>query len=286
MNVKLILAVVAGTLLSASLSAVAQANCIAHQPANAQIAAPASLNLSWECVTGGPVQLTGGASYYAVTFRVTNEGMRRTQSLQLQANLVDPAGNVVLTVPINESAQLGQGNADGAVYLFPEPPNLKADHTEVFLLAVQYADGGMWKTTQPPPVGPLLAVNGNATSSNQQQASNDSFAQKAAADAALAVAQSDADIANIQASSEQTAVQNDQVLVAQGAIPQGQLDVDELSSQSAMAAQLSAQSSLNTAQINDQDATVAWSAAPGFQGPQGLQRLAMHYSILTMLGFY
>jgi len=148
-------AAAAGLLSLVALAGIASANCIAHQPPNMQFTPPAGLPLKWDCVTAGPLY-EHTRRWYIVTFKVTNEGARRTQALKMQANIFDTFGDVLLTVPIVDNANLGQGNSNGAVFAFHPPfaPN-GVDHVVFYLLAIKYADGGVWKNPVEPKSGPV-----------------------------------------------------------------------------------------------------------------------------------
>jgi hypothetical protein len=95
----------------------ARANCIAHQPANAQFTPPPNLQMTWECVTGGPL-FGHEREWFIVTFKATNTDPRRVSAMKLQANFVDAFGDVLRTIPIIENARLGTGDSDGAVLGF------------------------------------------------------------------------------------------------------------------------------------------------------------------------
>jgi len=140
-----IVAVAAAIVATAASGAAARANCLAHQPANMRFTPPDGLGLSWECTTAGPWVYNRGRDWYFITFKVTNHGARQANALKLQANLVDAFGDVLLTVPITESAQLDDGQSDGAVYAFHNPvPANSIDHVDFMVLAVSYADGSVW----------------------------------------------------------------------------------------------------------------------------------------------
>jgi hypothetical protein len=156
-------AVCAGILVGMAFGTPASANCIAHQPAEMQFTPPDNLGLQWECVTAGPWGLNNGpwaynngSDWYFITFKVTNENARRTEALKMQANMVDAFGDILLTVPIAEEAQLGRGNFDEAVFGFHNPvPSTSISHVDFSLVAVQYADGGVWQNPDVPKTGPL-----------------------------------------------------------------------------------------------------------------------------------
>jgi len=129
------------------------ANCIAHQPAN-MVFTPPPLPLAWDCVTAGPLY-EHERTWYLVTFRVTNQGAKRTAAFKLQANVMDTFGDILLSVPITETASLGRGDADGAVFAFHPPfPRGSVDHVAFAVLAVKYADGSVWKSPEQLKTGP------------------------------------------------------------------------------------------------------------------------------------
>lgn len=115
------------SMLGAS-GAAGRANCIAHQPPNMRFTPPANLPLSWNCVTAGPLY-EHERRRFLITFNVTNHGTKRTGALKMQANIVDTFGDILMTVPIVETARLGNGDSDGAVFAFRPPfPAKSVDH--------------------------------------------------------------------------------------------------------------------------------------------------------------
>jgi hypothetical protein len=134
-----------------SLAAPARANCIAHQPPNAQFIPPPSLQMTWECVTGGPLY-DHERNWFIVAFKATNTDTRRVQAMKLQANVVDAFGDVLRTVPIVENARLRTGDSDGAVWAFqPAVDANSIDHVAFYVLAVKYESGSVWTHPGPPP---------------------------------------------------------------------------------------------------------------------------------------
>jgi hypothetical protein len=145
-------------LMLAAPAATVSANCIAHQPANMRFTPPADLPLSWSCVTAGPLY-EHERRYFLVTFKVTNHGEKRTEALKMQANVVDTFGDVLLSVPIVESAHLGKGDSDGAVFAFRPPfPANSVDHVSFYVLAVKWSDGTVWKAPAPPKTGTIAGA--------------------------------------------------------------------------------------------------------------------------------
>lgn len=137
------------SLLSVS-AAPARANCIAHQPPNMRFTPPANLPFTWNCVTAGPLY-EHERRWFLVTFKVTNHSAKRTQALKMQANIVDTFGDILMTVPIVESAVLGNGDSDGAVFAFHPPFTPKSiDHVNFYVLAVKWSDGTVWQAPAPP----------------------------------------------------------------------------------------------------------------------------------------
>ena|ERR1700680_2608611 len=159
LRLRFLFAINAGFLSTLALSAIASANCIAHQPPNMQFTPPPDLQLKWDCVTAGPLY-EHERRWYIVTFKVTNEGTRRTEALKMQANIVDTFGEVLLTVPVIDNAKLGQGDSNGAVFAFHPTfsPN-SVDHVNFFVLAVKFADGSVWKNPLVPKSGPTAGGN-------------------------------------------------------------------------------------------------------------------------------
>ncbi|MGD0473872.1 MAG: hypothetical protein ABSB70_11775 [Candidatus Velthaea sp.] len=142
----------------AALREPARANCIAHQPANAQFTPPPGLQMSWDCVTGGPL-FEHERAWFIVTFKATNTDQRRVQAMKLQANFVDAFGDVLRTIPIVENARLGTGDSDAAVWAFrPTIDKNSLDHVAFFVIAVKYEDGSLWRSSPPEPrIGPTPA---------------------------------------------------------------------------------------------------------------------------------
>jgi hypothetical protein len=142
----------------AALAGPAAANCIAHQPANAKFTPPAGLQMSWECVTGGPLY-DHERERFIVTFKATNTDARRVQAMKLQANFVDAFGDVLRTIPIIENARLSTGDSDAAVWAFrPTVDKNSLDHVAFYVLAVKYEDGSVWHAEgAEPKVGPTPA---------------------------------------------------------------------------------------------------------------------------------
>jgi hypothetical protein len=129
----------------------ARANCIAHQPPNARFIAPPGLQMTWECVTGGPLY-DHERDWFIITFKATNTDTRRVQAMKLQANVVDAFGDVLRTVPIVENARLGTGDSDGAVWAFrPTVDTNSIDHVAFYVLAVKYESGPVWTYPGPSP---------------------------------------------------------------------------------------------------------------------------------------
>ncbi|MFN2460543.1 MAG: hypothetical protein ABR591_07640, partial [Candidatus Velthaea sp.] len=141
----------AAVLWAAALTIPAQANCIAHQPANALFTPPSSLKMTWECVTGGPL-FEHKRDWFIVTFKATNNDPRRVEAMKLQANFVDAFGDVLRTVPIIENARLRTGDSDAALWAFkPATDSNSLDHVALYVVAVKYADGSLWKAAAPAP---------------------------------------------------------------------------------------------------------------------------------------
>ncbi len=137
----------------AFLGKAALANCIAHQPRNT-VFTPPDLPFQWDCVTAGPLY-EHERSWYLVTFKVKNQGQRRTVALKMQANIMDAFGDVLLSVPIIENANLGNGDSDGAVWAFHPPFSYHSvDHVSFEVLAVKFADGTVWKNPKELKTGP------------------------------------------------------------------------------------------------------------------------------------
>jgi hypothetical protein len=114
---------------------------------------PASLPLTWNCVTAG-LLYEHQRRYFLITFKVTNDGEKRTEALKLQANIVDTFGDILLTVPIVEAARLGNGDSDGAVFAFQPPfPPKSVDHVSFYVLAVKWSDGSVWNAPALPKSG-------------------------------------------------------------------------------------------------------------------------------------
>jgi len=141
--------------LAASMPA--WANCIAHQPRNMEFVPPKDLPMRWDCVTAGPLY-EHTRKWYIVTFKVTNQGPRRTEARMMQANIVDTFGDVMLSVPITDNANLGRGDSNGAVFAFHPPfsPN-SVDHVNFYVLAVKFTDGSIWKSADTPKTGPIAS---------------------------------------------------------------------------------------------------------------------------------
>ena len=147
-------ALAAAVAMASIVSVPAWANCIAHQPADMVFKPPQGLALAWDCVTAGPLY-EHERRWYVITFKVTNSGGRRTTALKLQADLVDAFGDVVLSVPIVENANLGTGHSDAAVWAFhPVVSPNSIDHVSFHVLAVKFADGTLWKNPAEPKAGP------------------------------------------------------------------------------------------------------------------------------------
>jgi hypothetical protein len=142
----------------ARLAGPANANCIAHQPANAQFTPPPGLQMSWDCVTGGPLY-DHERDWFIVTFKATNTDPRRVQAMKLQANFVDAFGDVLRTIPIVENARLSTGDSDAAVWAFrPTVDKNSLDHVAFHVIAVKYEDGSLWHADGPQPkAGPTPA---------------------------------------------------------------------------------------------------------------------------------
>jgi hypothetical protein len=144
----------------AGLAGPARANCIAHQPANAQFTPPPELQMTWDCVTGGPL-FGHERAWFIVTFKATNTDQRRVTAMKLQANFVDAFGDVLRIVPIIENARLGTGDSDAAVWAFrPTVDKNSLDHVALYVIAVKYEDGSLWHASGPEPkTGPTPAPN-------------------------------------------------------------------------------------------------------------------------------
>jgi hypothetical protein len=142
----------------AGLAGPAAANCIAHQPANAQFNPPAGLQINWDCVTGGPLY-DHEREWFIVTFKATNTDARRIAAMKLQANFVDAFGDVLRTVPIVENARLSTGDSDAAVWAFrPTVDKNSLDHVAFYVIAVKYEDGSLWNAPgSEPKAGPTPA---------------------------------------------------------------------------------------------------------------------------------
>jgi hypothetical protein len=155
---RLTLVVVFAALTVAGLAGPAAANCIAHQPANAQFTPPAALQMTWDCVTGGPLY-EHEHEWFIVTFKATNADPRRVQAMKLQANFVDAFGDVLRMIPIVENARLSTGDADAAVWAFrPTVDKNSLDHVAFYVIAVKYEDGSLWRAEGPEPkAGPTPA---------------------------------------------------------------------------------------------------------------------------------
>jgi hypothetical protein len=135
----------------AALAAPAAANCIAHQPANAQFTPPPNLQMTWDCVTGGPLY-EHERDWFIVTFKATNTDSRRVQAMKLQANFVDAFGDVLRTLPIVENARLSTNDSDAAVWAFrPTVDKNSLDHLAFYVIAVKYEDGSLWHAEGPEP---------------------------------------------------------------------------------------------------------------------------------------
>jgi len=153
-----LVSIASGSLVATLAAASAAfANCIAHQPAN-MVFTPPALPLSWDCVTAGPLY-EHERNWYLVTFKVTNRGEKRTAAFKMQANMIDTFGDVLLSVPIVETANLGSGDSDGAVFAFHPPfPHKSVEHVTFALLALKYADGNVWKNPVAMKTGPELGA--------------------------------------------------------------------------------------------------------------------------------
>lgn len=142
----------------AALGKAALANCIAHQPPN-MVFSPPDLPLQWGCVTAGPLY-EHQRNWYLITFKVTNQGQRRTAAFKMQANIVDAFGDILLSVPIVENASLGNGDSDGAVWSFHPPFSYQSvDHVVFHVLAVKFADGTLWNSPKEVKTGMLPSAH-------------------------------------------------------------------------------------------------------------------------------
>jgi hypothetical protein len=146
------------------LASPTRANCIAHQPANAQFTPPPTLQMTWECVTGGPL-FGHERAWFIVTFKATNTDTRRVRAMKLQANFVDAFGDVLRMVPIVENARLGTGDSDAAAWAFrPTVDKNSLDHVALYVIAVKYEDGSLWRAADPEPkTGPTPAPSARLT---------------------------------------------------------------------------------------------------------------------------
>jgi hypothetical protein len=155
---RLALIVTVTALAVAAAAGPARANCIAHQPADARFTPPPGLQMTWQCVTGGPLY-DHEQAWFIVTFKATNTDARRVQAMKLQANFVDAFGDVLRTIPIIENARLGTGDSDAAVWAFrPAVDKNSLDHVAFFVVAVKYEDGSLWHAPgDAPKAGPTPA---------------------------------------------------------------------------------------------------------------------------------
>jgi hypothetical protein len=107
--------------------------------------------LSWNCPAGFAKQ----PYWFALFFDLQNQTVRRTSAVKMQANLVDAFGDIVQTWSFTENANLGSGDLDTAIWNVRESSAVQSsDHVDLYVLAIKYQDGSVWRSPTTPKVGP------------------------------------------------------------------------------------------------------------------------------------